>query len=88
MQGRDLDCFYLIQERENNLTKESEESKSEERGLGCTDLTEVSETMPLHAGHREKAYGIRGVIHLFNKRVLSNHYVSRVTIEFGASGIE
>lgn len=88
MQGRDLDCFYLIKESENNFTKESEERKSEERGLGCIDITQVCETTPLHAGHRQKAYGISGMNHLFNKHVLSNHYVSRITTEFGAYGIE
>lgn len=40
----------------------------------------------LHAGHRTKAYGMSGVIHLLDKYALSNYYVLRVMTEVGGAG--
>lgn len=50
----------------------------------------------LQVGPRKKVYSIRGAIHLFNKHVLRNYYVSRVRERLeiqeekyrGAPGIE
>lgn len=45
-------------------------------------------TTHLDAGHRKKAHSVCGIIHLFNKYVLSNYYVSRVMTEAGDTGIK
>lgn len=62
------------------------EEKVKRRGRDAQGSLGFFESTHLHAGHRKKAYGVSGVIHLFDKQVLSNYYVLKIMTDIGDTG--